>query len=91
MRRSLYGSNLVEDLATLSNSAVGRVRMIPMRKITFRRGLDALTILKIQACCGLVAVEPRICKIKYCQGRSQDFQEGFLYSRAQNYSATPSN
>ena len=33
-------------MARLSNNAVGRVRMIPMRKITFRRGLEALTILQ---------------------------------------------
>ena len=39
-------SNLVDDNARLSKNDVGRVRIIPVRKITFSRGLDALTILK---------------------------------------------
>ena len=45
MSRSWWGSKVVKDLAILSNSAVGRVRMIPTRKMTFNRGLEALTVL----------------------------------------------
>ena len=39
-------SNLVDDNARLSKNDVGRVRIIPVRKITFSRGLDGLTILQ---------------------------------------------
>ena len=46
VRRFSFGWNLVEDLARLSKNDVGRLRIIPIRKITFKRGLDALTTLQ---------------------------------------------
>ena len=38
-------SNFVDDNARLSKNEVGSVRIIPIRQMTFNRGLEALMIL----------------------------------------------
>ena len=40
-----FRSNLIDVFARLSKNEVGRVKIIPIRKMTFNRGLEALTIL----------------------------------------------
>ena len=41
-----FRSNLMDVFARLSKNEVGRVKIIPIRKMTFKRGLEALTILQ---------------------------------------------